>query len=48
MEDSTNFRIQDIAPTYYDVNNFKGDMKKALERITDKIKRKDALKGGRR
>jgi pre-mRNA-splicing factor ATP-dependent RNA helicase DHX15/PRP43 len=40
--------MQDIAPTYYDLDSFaKGDMKNALQRTVDKVKRKAALKGGR-
>lgn len=41
-------RTQDIAPTYYDVPSFpKGEVKTALQRVEDKIKRKKAMKGGR-
>jgi len=40
---------QDIAPTYYDLDNWKkGEMKTALQRTVDKIKRKEAMKGGKR
>ena len=41
-------RLQDIAPTYYDLATFpKGEVKTALQRTADKIKRKQAMKGGR-
>ncbi|KAM7206194.1 P-loop containing nucleoside triphosphate hydrolase protein [Rhypophila sp. PSN 637] len=47
----TNIRpewLLEIAPIYYDVDTFeKGEIKSALTRITDKIKRRQALKGGR-
>ena len=34
---------QDIAPTYYDISTFqKGDIRAALQRATDKIRRKEA------
>ncbi|RDW66080.1 hypothetical protein BP6252_09715 [Coleophoma cylindrospora] len=40
--------LLDIAPTYYDVPSFpKGEVKTALQRVEDKIKRKKAMKGGR-
>src|SRR6266487_6994999 len=39
---------QDIAPTYYDLSTFpKGDVKTTLQRTLDKIKRRQAMKGGR-
>ncbi|KAK5016384.1 DEAH-box ATP-dependent RNA helicase prp43 [Cryomyces antarcticus] len=39
----------DIAPTYYDLSTFqKGDMKASLLRVADKMRRKEALKGGSR
>ena len=39
-----NFK-QDIAPTYYDLTTFKkGEVKTALERTLDKVKRKQATK----
>lgn len=38
---------QDIAPTYYDLSTFKkGEVKTALVRVTEKIRRKEAMKGG--
>lgn len=37
---------QDIAPTYYDLNNFKGEMQTALRRTIEKINRKQSTKGG--
>jgi len=40
--------LLDIAPTYYDLETFqKGEVKIALQRTLDKIKRKQAMKGGR-
>ena len=40
---------QDIAPTYYDVTTFgKGQVKNALQRTIDKVRRKEAMKGGKR
>ena len=40
---------QDIAPTYYDITTFgKGAVKSALQRTIDKVRRKEATKGGRR
>ncbi|KAJ8063182.1 hypothetical protein OCU04_008421 [Sclerotinia nivalis] len=40
--------LLDIAPTYYDIPTFeKGEIKTALVRAQDKIKRKQAMKGGR-
>ena len=39
---------QDIAPTYYDLSTFaKGEVKTALQRTLDKVKRRQAMKGGR-
>lgn len=42
--------IQDIAPNYYDISTFgKGEVKNALQRTIDKVRRKEATKGpGRR
>jgi hypothetical protein len=42
--------VQDIAPTYYDISTFgKGEVKTALIRTMEKIRRKEATKGaGRR
>ena len=41
--------MQDIAPTYYDIESFgKGPVKSALLRTMDKIRRRTATKGGRR
>jgi pre-mRNA-splicing factor ATP-dependent RNA helicase DHX15/PRP43 len=38
--------FQDIADTYYDINTFpKGDIRSALERTMDKIRRKKQMKG---
>ncbi|KAH6847973.1 P-loop containing nucleoside triphosphate hydrolase protein [Chaetomium sp. MPI-CAGE-AT-0009] len=40
--------VQEIAPNYYDVDTFeKGEIKSALTRITEKIRRRQAMKGGR-
>ncbi|ESZ94725.1 putative pre-mRNA splicing factor RNA helicase (Prp43) [Sclerotinia borealis F-4128] len=40
--------LMDIAPTYYDISSFgKGEIKTALIRAQDKIKRKQSMKGGR-
>ncbi|KAK6599038.1 pre-mRNA splicing factor ATP-dependent RNA helicase prp43 [Botrytis cinerea] len=40
--------LLDIAPTYYDLETFgKGEIKTALLRAQDKVKRKQAMKGGR-
>ncbi len=40
--------MKDIAPTYYDISTFKqGDVKSALMRTGEKIRRREALKGGR-
>lgn len=37
---------QEIAPVYYDLDTFeKGEIKSALTRITDKVKRRQAIKG---
>jgi hypothetical protein len=39
---------QDIAPNYYDLSTFaKGEVKTALQRTMDKVKRKQAMRGGR-
>ncbi|EAQ83877.1 conserved hypothetical protein [Chaetomium globosum CBS 148.51] len=47
----TNIRAEwllEIAPTYYDIDTFeKGEIKSALTRITEKIRRRQAMKGGR-
>ncbi|XTI83670.1 pre-mRNA splicing factor ATP-dependent RNA helicase PRP16 [Cenococcum geophilum] len=41
--------LLDIAPNYYDLDTFKkGDIKTALQRTVDKIRRKEAIKGGSR
>lgn len=41
--------LQDIAPTYYDITTFgKGEVKNALARTIDKIRRKEATKSGGR
>ncbi|KAI9872718.1 MAG: DEAH-box ATP-dependent RNA helicase prp43 [Pleopsidium flavum] len=41
--------LLDIAPTYYDLSTFaKGEVKTALTRTVEKIRRKEAMKGGRR
>lgn len=38
--------IQDIAPTYYDISTFKkGEVKNALIRTMDRVRRKEAIKG---
>jgi pre-mRNA-splicing factor ATP-dependent RNA helicase DHX15/PRP43 len=43
-----NYLFKDIAQTYYDLSTFpKGEIKIALQRAADKIKRKQAIKGGR-
>ncbi|KUJ22945.1 P-loop containing nucleoside triphosphate hydrolase protein [Mollisia scopiformis] len=40
--------LLDIAPTYYDLETFaKGEIKTALQRTMDKVKRRQAMKGGR-
>lgn len=40
--------LLDIAPTYYDISTFnKGEVRTALERTLDKVKRKQAQKGRR-
>ncbi|TAQ88625.1 hypothetical protein B7494_g3070 [Chlorociboria aeruginascens] len=40
---------QDIAPTYYDLSTFaKGEIKTALQKTLDRVKRKKAMKGGGR
>ncbi|PQE28825.1 pre-mRNA-splicing factor atp-dependent RNA helicase prp43 protein [Rutstroemia sp. NJR-2017a BBW] len=39
--------LLDIAPTYYDLTTFaKGEIRTALQRASEKIKRKQAMKGG--
>ncbi|KAJ4307073.1 DEAH-box ATP-dependent RNA helicase prp43 [Collariella sp. IMI 366227] len=47
----TNIRpewLLEIAPNYYDIDTFeKGEIKSALTRITDKVRRRQAMKGGR-
>lgn len=41
--------LLDIAPNYYDLDTFKkGDIKTALQRTVDKMRRKEAIKGGSR
>lgn len=41
--------LQDIAPNYYDLSEFKkGDMRLTLQRVADKVKRKEALAAGRK
>jgi pre-mRNA-splicing factor ATP-dependent RNA helicase DHX15/PRP43 len=40
---------QDIAPVYFDLSTFKnGEVKIALQRTVDKIRRKEAMKVGSR
>ncbi|KAF1817271.1 pre-mRNA-splicing factor ATP-dependent RNA helicase PRP43 [Eremomyces bilateralis CBS 781.70] len=40
--------LLDIAPVYYDLSTFKkGDIKNSLQRIRDKLKRRDAMRSGR-
>ncbi|KAI9054460.1 hypothetical protein LZ554_001622 [Drepanopeziza brunnea f. sp. 'monogermtubi'] len=40
--------LLDIAPTYYDLSTFaKGEIKTSLQRTMEKVKRKQAMKGGR-
>jgi pre-mRNA-splicing factor ATP-dependent RNA helicase DHX15/PRP43 len=42
-------KAQDISPNYYDLSQFKkGDIKNALQRVSTKLMRKEAEKGGRR
>ncbi|KAK4205703.1 P-loop containing nucleoside triphosphate hydrolase protein [Triangularia verruculosa] len=47
----TNIRpewLLEIAPVYYDIDTFeKGEIKSALTRLTEKVKRRQAMKGGR-
>ncbi|KAK4190325.1 putative Pre-mRNA-splicing factor ATP-dependent RNA helicase PRP43 [Podospora australis] len=47
----TNIRpewLLEIAPVYYDIDTFeKGEIKSALTRLTEKVKRRQAIKGGR-
>ena len=39
---------QEIAPVYYDLETFeKGEVKSALTRVAEKIRRRQAIKGGR-
>ncbi|KAK0650879.1 putative Pre-mRNA-splicing factor ATP-dependent RNA helicase PRP43 [Cercophora samala] len=39
--------LLEIAPVYYDVDTFeKGEIKSALTRLTEKVKRRQAMKGG--
>ncbi len=39
--------LQEIAPVYYDIDSFeKGEIKSALTRITEKVRRRQAMKGG--
>ena len=41
--------MKDIAPTYYDLSTFaKGDVKTALTRTMEKVRRKEAMKGSSR
>jgi len=41
--------LLDIAPTYYDIGTFKkGEVKTALVRTMEKVRRKEAMKGGRK
>jgi len=41
--------LLDIAPTYYDVDSFsKGDVKTSLQRVKDKMNRRQAIANGRR
>ncbi|KAK4175900.1 putative Pre-mRNA-splicing factor ATP-dependent RNA helicase PRP43 [Triangularia setosa] len=46
----TNIRpewLLEIAPVYYDIDTFeKGEIKSALTRLTEKVKRRQAMKGG--
>lgn len=45
----TNHIEQDIAPNYYDLGEFKrGDVKNGLQKVVDKMRRKDAMKKGSR
>ena len=38
--------LLEIAPIYYDLNTFqKGEVKSALERVLDKVKRQEAING---
>lgn len=40
--------LLEIAPVYYDLDTFdKGEVKTALQRVTERIRRKQAMKGGR-
>ncbi|EKD16743.1 uncharacterized protein L3040_001482 [Drepanopeziza brunnea f. sp. 'multigermtubi'] len=40
--------LLDIAPTYYDLSTFaKGEIRTSLQRTMEKVKRKQAMKGGR-
>lgn len=39
--------VQEIAPNYYNIDEFdKGEVKTALTRVAEKIRRKKAMKGG--
>lgn len=39
---------QDIAPTYYNLEEFKkGEIKTALQRTVDKMRRREAINGGK-
>jgi pre-mRNA-splicing factor ATP-dependent RNA helicase DHX15/PRP43 len=39
---------QDIAPVYYNLEDFaKGEIKTALQKAADKVRRKQAMKGSR-
>lgn len=41
--------IQDIAPTYYDINSFpKGDIRSALVRAADRLARKEKMRAEKR
>jgi pre-mRNA-splicing factor ATP-dependent RNA helicase DHX15/PRP43 len=40
--------LQEIAPTYYDIDSFEqGDVKRSLARAAEKKRRKEAMKAGR-
>ena len=40
---------QDIAPNYYNIEEFKkGEVRTALQRTQEKIRRREAIKGGKR
>lgn len=39
--------FKDIAPIYYDIDTFpKGEIKTAIQRTVEKVRRKQAMKGG--